>query len=471
MARSDAVEAGPPLETVESVFRVSAVDRDGSTLRYVGRPLVPPEPMMRELWPAFREVGYEVRLTTVERGGRPRPPSVDAPDPDPHGTVGADDGRPGTTADGKPGTTADDARTGTTADGKPGTTADDARTGTTVDGKPGTTAADERLGTTTDDARPLSGVGLSGGDDRRYVLVAEPIDVGIDGVPWTNLLLFLATVLSTLFAGAQWYYIDPFAQPTEIWRAWPFSVAILLVLGVHEMGHYVLSRYHRVNASLPYFLPVPTLIGTMGAVIKMKGRMPDRRALFDIGVAGPLAGLVATVAVTVVGLHLPPVHAPQNVVEESGVVIQLGYPPLLELLATAVDQPLYREDPTTAVNPVVIGGWVGMFVTFLNLIPVGQLDGGHILRAMAGELQETIAALVPGALFALAGYLYYVGDYSGNSVFIWVFWGLFAALIAAAGPARPVDDGRLDRGRLVLGVVTFVLGVLCFMPVPIAIVG
>ncbi|WP_255170569.1 site-2 protease family protein [Natrononativus amylolyticus] len=365
---------GPPIETIESVFAVYETRTDGEQLLYYGEPRLPPEQLMGELWPAFREAGYEAQLT--------------------------------------------------------------ARKG-------------------------------------EYVLVAEPIDVGVDGVPWTNVVLFLATVASTLFAGAQWYYVNPFEDPIgAVVAAWPFTVAILGVLGVHEMGHYVMSRYHRVNASLPYFLPVPTLIGTMGAVIKMKGRMPDRKALFDIGVAGPLAGLIATVVVTVVGLHMQPVTAPPGLVDSPNAVqIRLGYPPLLEFLAAIFDQPLYRDDPATAVNPVVIGGWVGMFITFLNLIPVGQLDGGHILRAMVGDLQETIAAVVPGVLFGLAGYLYYVSGESGNSVFIWVFWGLFATLIAAVGPAKPVDDERLGPGRLLLGVVTFALGVLCFMPVPIAIVG
>ncbi|QLG49430.1 site-2 protease family protein [Natrinema halophilum] len=307
-----------------------------------------------------------------------------------------------------------------------------------------------------------------------YVLVAEPRSVGIDGVPWTNVFLLLATVASTLFVGAWWWYpsVDPFANPIEIIYAWPFSLAILGVLGVHEMGHYVLSRYHQVDASLPYFIPVPTLIGTMGAVIRMKGRMPDRKALFDIGVAGPLAGLVATVVVAVVGLHLPPVTFDPSLLQHPDAIqIKLGYPPLLELLAAGFDQPLYRDDPTTGVNPVVIGAWVGMFVTFLNLIPVGQLDGGHILRAMTGEFQETIAAVVPGALFALAAYLYYVQDYGLNTVAVWIIWGVLTTLVASVGPATPIRDESLGRGRFVLGIVTFGIGLLCFMPVPVEVVG
>ncbi|MXV61353.1 site-2 protease family protein [Natronorubrum sp. JWXQ-INN-674] len=305
-----------------------------------------------------------------------------------------------------------------------------------------------------------------------YVLVAEPVSVGIDGIPWTNIVLLLSTAISTLFVGALWWYpgLDPVANPVDIVHAWPFSLAILSVLGVHELGHYAMSRYHEVDASLPYFIPIPTIIGTMGAVIKLKGQMPDRKALFDIGVAGPLAGLVATVVVAVVGLHMPPVTVPESLVQEaeSG-GLRLGIPPMLELLATAVDQPMYTDDPTRNINPVVIGAWVGMFVTFLNLIPVGQLDGGHILRAMTGEFHETISALVPAALFALAAYLYYVGGYGAQTVFIWVFWGILAIVLASAGAARPVTDERLGTGRLIVGIVTFGLGLLCFMPVPIEI--
>ncbi|ELY48699.1 site-2 protease family protein [Natronorubrum bangense] len=306
-----------------------------------------------------------------------------------------------------------------------------------------------------------------------YVIVAKPVSLGINGIPWTNIILFVATVFSTLLVGALWWYpsIDPFANPLEIVHAWPFSVAILSVLGIHELGHYVMSRYHEVDASLPYFLPVPTIIGTMGAVIKLNGRMPNRKALFDIGVAGPLAGLVATIIVAVIGLHLPPVTVPESLVQESNTGgVRLGIPPLLELLATAVDQPLYGDDPTRNINPVVIGAWVGMFVTFLNLIPVGQLDGGHILRAMAGEFHETIGALVPAVLFGLAAYLYYIGGYGLQTVFIWVFWGLLTMVLASAGAAHPVAEERLGTWRVVVGIVTFGLGLLCFMPVPLEVI-
>ncbi|MFC6903665.1 site-2 protease family protein [Halalkalicoccus tibetensis] len=362
---------GPPIDDVEDAFSVYEVETDGDALRYYGTPRSSGRAVMQELWPVFRERGYEVRLTR-EYG--------------------------------------------------------------------------------------------------EWVLIAEPIEMGIDGIPWTNVVLFVLTVVSTLFAGSIWYHLDPFSP--EIVHAWPFTAAIMGVLGIHELGHYALSRYHRVDASLPYFIPIPSYIGTMGAVIKMKGQIPSRKALFDIGVAGPLAGLVATIVVTVIGLHLPPVTAPESLIGDPDAVgIELGYPPLLEGLAWLVDQPLRYEDPATSVNPVVIGGWVGMFVTFLNMLPVGQLDGGHILRAILGESHERIAAFVPAVLFALSAYLYYVRDVPGNAAFLWAFWGLLALLFSFVGSATPIDDRELGTGRIAVGALTIVLGLLCFTPVPIRIVG
>jgi membrane-associated protease RseP (regulator of RpoE activity) len=296
--------------------------------------------------------------------------------------------------------------------------------------------------------------------DGQFVLVAEPEG----GVPWRNVALFALTVLTTLYAGAGWYYVrDPLSP--AILQALPFTLAVLGVLGTHELGHYVASRYHGVEASLPYFIPMIPPIGTMGAVIRMRGRMPDRKALFDIGAAGPLAGLVATVAVTVVGLSLPPVTVPEWVFSGSTLRIEFGYPLLLRGIAAVLGEPLSYPGRRTVLNPVVIGGWVGMFITFLNMIPVGQLDGGHITRALLGPRQETVAALVPGALFALAAGLFLRGS---DGASIWLFWGVLAAVFAYVGPAEPDDDeAGLGWRRTVVAVVTLVAAALCFVPVPI----
>jgi membrane-associated protease RseP (regulator of RpoE activity) len=228
-----------------------------------------------------------------------------------------------------------------------------------------------------------------------------------------------------------------------------------------------MSRYHDVDATLPYFIPLPTYIGSLGAVIRMKGRMPDRKALFDIGAAGPLAGLVATVVVTAIGLQLEPLAVQQTTATQGGDVIVFNNPPLLRLIAELTGTAGRLE--SGAVHPVVFGGWVGMLVTLLNMLPVGQLDGGHVLRAMVGERQKGVAKLVPAALFALAAYLL-VGVEGTDSVVIWAMWGVFAVGLSYAGPATPIEDSPLDRKRFALGIVTFVLAVLCFTPVPVEIV-
>lgn len=379
--------SAPSARALSSVFRVEEIRRDDDRVIYLGEPLVGPDTLEQQIWPLFRERGYNARFASV----------------------------------------------------------------------------------TDEETDPISGVELS---TPRQALIAEPSSTGVDGIPWLNIITLGLTILTTLFAGNIWYYETITASPWDpvnlvTGENWKFTVAVLGVLGVHELGHYALSRYHDVNASLPYFIPIPTFVGTLGAVIRMRGRIPDRKALFDIGVAGPLAGLVMAVIVSVVGLYLPPLEVPASVINSPNAVeIEFGYPPLLHLLSTLTGQPLSYSDPRVAVSPVVFGGWVGMFVTFLNLIPVGQLDGGHLVRAMLGERQESVAALVPAGLFGLASYLYVFGDVGANAPFLWGFWGLVALGLAYAGPADPIFEEKLDRKRTAVGILTFALGLLCFTPVP-----
>ncbi|MFA9517738.1 site-2 protease family protein [Halopenitus sp. H-Gu1] len=308
------------------------------------------------------------------------------------------------------------------------------------------------------------------------VLVARPIGTRPSGIPWLNVAMFLATIVSTLFVGAYgWYYVPISAirsNPLVLLQAWPFTAAVLGVLMTHELGHYVAGRYYGVNVSLPYVIPFIFPFGTLGAIIRMRGQMPSRRALFDIGAAGPIAGLIATVIVTIIGLSLDPITVPERVIQGSSEMIVFNDPPLLTWIAEALGRPTEYGDPNQSVHPVVIGGWVGMFFTLLNLLPVGQLDGGHMMRAMIGRRQETLASIVPGVLFVFAGYLYWVLDYGLNeSVGLWAFWGVFAAFIAVNGPASPLDESELGCPRLLIGILTFLLGATCFMLVPVQIVG
>jgi len=294
-----------------------------------------------------------------------------------------------------------------------------------------------------------------------YVLVATERSTGVDGVPWTNVALFLATASTTLLAGSRWYGIDARADPLAVVEAWPFALSVIGVLAVHEFGHYLLSRYHGVAASLPYFIPLPfNAIGTLGAVIRMRDNIPSRRSLFDIGVAGPLAGLAATVVVAAVGVRLPPVSVPERSLVGG---IELGYPLLLELIAAAMGEPL-SYGPGQMVNPVVVGAWVGAFVTFLNLIPVGQLDGAHVLRALVGDRIGRVQQAVPLLLFGLAGYLILFEN--GRSASIWVLWGFLTLVFGRVGNATPLDETPVDRPRQAVALLTLVLGVLCFTPVP-----
>ncbi|MFW5934892.1 MAG: site-2 protease family protein [Halolamina sp.] len=308
------------------------------------------------------------------------------------------------------------------------------------------------------------------------VLIARPFGATTTSEtnPTTNVALLLATIVTTMFVGATvWYYIPLSAiteNPLRVLEAWPFTAAVLGVLLTHEMGHYVAGRWHGVDVSLPYVIPFYIPFGTMGAVIRMRSRIPDRDALLDIGAAGPLAGLAATIVVTAVGVSLDPMSVPQRVLAGGSEAIVFHNPPLLTLIADALGQPTNYGDPTKAVHPVVMGGWIGMFFTVLNLLPVGQLDGGHITRALLGRRQETVAALVPGALFALAGYLWYVRDMGmQNSVGLWILWGFITLLVSFGGAADPVDETPLGWKRTLVAALTFGLGALCFLPVPIEI--
>jgi len=301
-------------------------------------------------------------------------------------------------------------------------------------------------------------------DADEHVLVADERSLGVDGVPWLNVVLAVATLVSTLYAGTRWYGLSVAADPAVIWQAWPFAAAVLGILAIHEFGHYALSRHHEVQASLPYFIPLPfNVIGTLGAVIRMEDNIPDRRALFDIGVAGPLAGLAATIVVTAVGVTLDPIHVAGGIITR----IELGYPLLLRGIAALLGESLTYSDPNLLPNPVVIGGWVGAFVTFLNLIPVGQLDGAHISRSLVGERMDAVQVVVPGLLFCLAAYLFVFEG--GRGAPLWGFWGLLALVFSRAGTATPLAETPVGPKRWALGLLTLVLGACCFVPVPIVV--
>jgi membrane-associated protease RseP (regulator of RpoE activity) len=214
-------------------------------------------------------------------------------------------------------------------------------------------------------------------------------------------------------------------QPARLLDGIPFSFTILTILLAHEMGHYYACRRHRVEASLPYFLPAPTLSGTAGAVIRLRSRIPNRRALLDIGISGPFWGFVVSLPLIFLGLLLS-VKSPQ------GNFFLASSPPVFDILNYLVQwiRPGAPAVSHLLFHPVLLACWIGMFVTFLNLLPAGQLDGGHVLYAIFPRLHRPVTTLLILALVA-AGTFLWVG---------WLFWAVLLAMPFMRHPKVRLDE-------------------------------
>ena len=269
-----------------------------------------------------------------------------------------------------------------------------------------------------------------------------------------NLALFLATLLTTLFVGAIMEGAHPLTDPASFLQGVPFSASLMLILGFHELGHYLTGRAYGVQVSLPYFIPLPLPpMGTMGAIIRMRSPIPNRKVLFDIGIAGPLLGLVLAVPVLVTGLILSPVKS------LSGVALQEGNSLAYLLLKWLVKGPI-PEGFDVILHPMALAGWLGLFVTALNLMPLSQLDGGHIAYAALGPRQRRIVWLFLGALLLL----FLVSRWQG-----WLVWVVLAVALGLGHPP-PLDDlTPLDWPRRVLAVIALGLLVVLLTPLPFAV--
>jgi hypothetical protein len=304
-----------------------------------------------------------------------------------------------------------------------------------------------------------------------------------------NVLLFILTVVSVMIVGAQpsgSMPADPAGQAWFLARSflsgWPYAVSLLSILLAHEFGHYLMSRHHKTRATLPYFIPLPfPPLGTMGAAILMQGTPKNKRVLFDIGVAGPLAGLVVAVPVLLLGLslsHLDVIRGVDGMVQMEGnsllylaakfaVFGQLlpapaglgGASPLLYWLGylfTGRPVPLGATD--VFLHPVAFAGWAGLLVTALNLIPVGTLDGGHVLYALFGETARRVYPAILAVLLGLG--------------LFWNGWWIWALLLVWLGRvhAEPLDQiTQLDRPRLATAGLMLLILVVTFSPVPFSI--
>jgi membrane-associated protease RseP (regulator of RpoE activity) len=294
------------------------------------------------------------------------------------------------------------------------------------------------------------------------------------GRVWVNAVLFLATAISVLYIGAL-NALDPsmvenanglmllILPLTHIYLGIPFAATLLGILLAHELSHYFVGRLHGSPQSLPYFIPFPNLLfGTMGAVIVQRKPMHNRRTLLDIGIAGPLGGLIVAIPLLIIGLALsnvgPPPAGITGAVQEGNSLLYAG----IKYLMFGRFLPSGGED--VWLHPIAFAAWAGLFVTMLNLLPVGQLDGGHVIYALLGRRARILGYILIGAMAAWGGWLALSGNGAGG---IWLMWGLLNLALNRRHPL-PLDDvTKLDWPRVVLGVCLMIIFVLLFMPAPL----
>ena len=288
-------------------------------------------------------------------------------------------------------------------------------------------------------------------------LVQQPIVV--EKPKWrVHLLLFLLTLLMTTWAGALHAGVNLLQEPGRIAVGLPYSLGLMLILGAHELGHYFTARRHGVRVTPPYFIPAPFALGTFGAFIRIKSLSPDRRATFDVAVAGPLAGLVFAIPALLIGLRQSRMVIESASPEIVHTGMQIGSSFLMAIMAKLALGASTLEGHQLVLHPLAFAGWLGLLVTALNLLPIGQLDGGHIAHAMFGA-RRGHAISVGGlmTLFALA-------------LFVWpglMMWALVVWFIAGDRDAPPLNDVTpLNTGRRVLGWLVFVILAAILIPVP-----
>ncbi len=276
------------------------------------------------------------------------------------------------------------------------------------------------------------------------------------------ILLFSLTVFTTLWAGAYqvntkpvsgaWDFLEKY--PASLFNGLPFAATLLGILVIHELGHYVLARIHRMPTSFPLFIPgPPQFIGTFGAVIRMGSPIMRRRALFDIGVAGPIAGFIAAVFAVIVGLSFSYV-----VPKEHAFGLQLGEPLLLQGFAWLMFGPI----PSThdlVLHPIAFAAWFGFFVTAINLLPLGQLDGGHVAFAVLGRRQRQLAYISVPILIYLG-----LTGWPG-----WILWVGMASIVGLAHPPVTDPDIGLGKGRQWVAWGALVIFIITFAPVPFSV--
>ena len=298
------------------------------------------------------------------------------------------------------------------------------------------------------------------------------------GKAWVNVLLFILTVLSVLFLGALREDIDIFTDPLQIWRGWPFAASILGILTAHELSHYFVGRRHGSPISLPYFIPLPlSILGTMGAVIVQRGPMRSRKALFDIGVAGPIGGLIVAIPLLFLGLAFTQVGTPHEfmdiprgqeipVLQEGNSLLYMAAKAIVhgEILPNRQTGTDVWLSPPSPGGSVAFAAWAGLLVTALNLFPIGQFDGGHVAYALWGRNAWKLAKVFVALIFVWGLALMLLGNQAGVT---WLVWGGLGMLMGPRHPPPLNDVTPLDPKRRLLGWIMVVVFILIVTPIPL----
>ena len=262
---------------------------------------------------------------------------------------------------------------------------------------------------------------------------------------WINVVLAIATLFTTTLAGAQLAGANVLRHPASVLEGLPFALTLMVILGSHELGHYFMGRWHKVRVTLPYFIPVPAFLGTFGAFIQMRSPIRNRQQLFDVGFAGPIVGFVVALPLLIIGLLLPPTGSP---------FLRVGDSLLTGFLSQLLQPELVGR--SHGLNPVALAAYFGILLTGVNLLPAGQLDGGHIAYALFGRAARPLGFVIIAGLLVMG-------------TLFWRGWYLWAVLIFFTGLRHPspLDDiTPVDTSRRIIGVAAFILLLLTFIPVP-----
>jgi Zn-dependent protease len=290
------------------------------------------------------------------------------------------------------------------------------------------------------------------------LLMPRPIEQATMEKPvriWLHCLLFFLTFLTTTWIGAMQQGVNLITDPSMFPIGLQYSLGLLAILGVHEFGHYFMARHHQMQVTPPYFIPVPFALGTFGAFIQMRSPAENRKSLFDVAVAGPLAGLMVAIPALIMGLHSSTIISNDSHNNSSGTPV--GSSILLALLVKLSLGSQLHSGHLVQLSPLAYAGWLGLFITALNLIPVGQLDGGHIIRSMFGNRRGVaISKITLWIMFIL-------------TLFLWpglLMWMIILFLIAAHTTPPLNDITSLGSGRFILGILAFFILSVILLPLP-----